>query len=79
MSQTNLSIEDRTNLILAVGNYLRAMERFEAASTAFNESCVAMREVLGPSRELVVQVDFSHFLVNSDEDKNFEVKKIDVI
>ncbi len=67
MSQTNLSIEDRTNLSYAVNRYVKAVERFEQASTEFNEACQALRGILGPSRELVAQVDFTHYLVQSDE------------
>ncbi len=79
MSQTNLSIEDRTNLSYAVNRYVKAVERFEQASTEFNEACQALRGILGPSRELVAQVDFTHYLVQSDEHSAFEVNKIDVI
>ena len=36
-------IETRVNISLAVGRYLRAMDRFEAANKEFNEACSSLR------------------------------------
>ncbi len=39
MSAPAMNIEQRVTVSLALQRYLRAVERFEAASNEFNESC----------------------------------------
>lgn len=70
-------IQNRINLGLAVRSYLRAVERFEAASAAFNQSCVDVRKSLGANKKFVANVDYKHYLISSDDQGNFEVEQIE--
>ena len=72
-----LTVEKRVAISLAVGNYLRAAERFNIASREFTQSCKTMRVQLGAKQRFVVQVDFKHYLVTSDRDGNFDVEPIE--
>jgi hypothetical protein len=74
-----MDIETRVATSLAVNRYLRAAERFEAASLEFNEACQSLRSVLPKPCEFVVNVNHSHHVVTSDDQGNFEIKAIDVL
>ena len=79
MSNPNRDIETRVAISLAIGRYLRAADRFEAASKEFNDSCAALRnQMVEPSR-FVAKVDFKHYLVTSDQERNFEVEELELI
>lgn len=77
------SIEDKVNaqvnIGLAIRGYLRAEQRFSQASACFNESCQEVRKHLGANKKFVVQCDYKHYLVESDEQGNFEVNQIECI
>lgn len=70
-------INDRVNLGLAIRAYLRAVERFESASAAFNQSCVDVRSKLGANKKFVANVDYKHYLIQSDDQGNFEVEQVE--
>ena len=70
-------MENRINLGVALRSYLRAVERFEAASTAFNQSCVDVRKSLGANKKFVAYVDYKHYLISSDDHGNFEVEPVE--
>lgn len=72
-------IETRVNTALAVGRYLRAVERFESASKEFNEACSALRNQLVGPRRFITKIDFKHYLVTSDVDGNFEVEEVEQV
>lgn len=74
MSQ--LTIERRVALSLAVGRYLRSTQRFNEASKDFTERCKTLRAELGNEQRFVAQIDFKHYLVTSDREGNFEVEHI---
>ena len=74
-----LDIETRVSVSLAVGQYLRASDRFNEASKEFTEACKSLRKHLGSESRFVVQVDFASYLVTTDSDGNFDVEKIEVI
>lgn len=72
-------IETRVNVSLAVGRYLRAVDRFEAATKEFNEACSTLRyQLVGPTR-FVTKIDFKLYLVTSDQERNFEVEELELI
>ena len=71
-----LDIERRVALSLAVGRYLRSADRFQQASAEFTGACKTLRKHLGNSQRFVVQVDFKHYLVTSDNDGNFDVELV---
>ncbi len=72
-------IETRVNASLAVGRYLLAVEQFEAATKEFNEACSALRKQLAEPSRFVTKIDFKHYLVTSDQDRNFEVEELELI
>ena len=75
----SLDIERRVEISLAVQRYLRAAERFEAASNEFNESCQAIRQALPRESRFVANISHQHFLVTSDQEGNFEVESVDTV
>lgn len=79
MSSNESDIESRVNTTLAVGRYLRAMARFEAASKEFNEACTSLRNQLSAPSHFITKIDFRHYLVTSDQERNFEVEEIELI
>lgn len=72
-------IETRVNRSLAVGRYLRAFARFEAATKEFNEACSALRDQLTEPSRFITKIDFKHYLVTSDKEGNFDVEELDLI
>lgn len=64
---------------LAVDRYIRAEHAFEEASNEFNGACCEMREKLGKGTQLVAKVDFTTYLVTTDSEGNFSVKKVKVL
>lgn len=78
MSADKNDIETRVNVSLAVGRYLLAVETFEAATNEFNDACTALRNQLTKPSRFVTKIDFRHFLVTSDQDRNFEVEELEV-
>ncbi len=78
MANPSSDIETRVNLSLAVGRYLRAVDRFEAATKEFNEAIGAAKPLVEPSR-FVTKIDFKHYLVTSDQERNFEVEELELI
>jgi hypothetical protein len=79
MSSIESDIENRVNTTLAVGRYLRAMARFEAASKEFNEACTSLRNQLTASSRFITKIDFRHYLVTSDQERNFEVEELELL
>jgi hypothetical protein len=72
-----LSIQDRITLSLSLQRYLRAVERFEAASKEFNEACSTIRECLPKPSRFVAAISYQHYLVTSDQEGNFEVEQVE--
>ena len=70
-------IDTRINISLAVGSYLRAVDRFDMASQAMTKACSELREQLKGQARYVVQAEYRHFLVTSDHEGNFEVEQIE--
>jgi hypothetical protein len=79
MSSNENDIENRVNTALAVGRYLRAMARFETASKEFNDACTSLRNQLSAPSRFITKIDFRHYLVTSDQERNFEVEEIELI
>lgn len=75
----HLDIERRVEISLAVQRYLRATEKFEAASLEFNESCQALRQKLPRETRLIANVNHQHHLVTCDLEGNFQVEQIDTL
>lgn len=73
---SDLDIERRVALSLAVGRYLRSADRFNQASRDFTGACKSLRKQLGTKQRFVAQIDFKHYLVTSDRDGNFDVEAI---
>ncbi|MDZ4851694.1 MAG: hypothetical protein SGI77_20595 [Pirellulaceae bacterium] len=79
MSNPKRNIETRVAVYLAIGRYLRAASHFEAASREFNEACEGVRSQLAEPSRFIAKVDFKHFLVTSDRERNFEVEELELI
>lgn len=79
MSAPAMNIEQRVTVSLALQRYLRAVERFEAASNEFNESCQTIRETLPRESRFVANISLQHYLVTSDREGNFEVESVDTV
>jgi hypothetical protein len=79
MSAPPIDAEQCVTISLALQRYLRAVERFEAASKDFNESCQAIRQALPRESRFVANIMHQHYLVTSDTEGNFEVESVDTI
>ena len=79
MSAPAMSIEQRGHCLARLQRYLRAVERFEAASNEFNESCQTIRQALPRESRFVANIMHQHYLVTSDNEGNFEVESIDTV
>ena len=76
MSGIAQSIEKRVAISLAVSRYLRSADRFQEASGDFTCACKSLRKQLGNDQRFVVQVEFKHYLVTTDNDGNFDIEAI---
>lgn len=77
MTSPQFVVATRINISIAVGSYLRAIDRFDMASQALTKACSELREQLdGPAR-FVVQAEYRHYLVTSDNEGNFDVEQIE--
>ena len=76
---SEMTIEDRVELTVAVGSYLRTSERFNEASKDFTEACKSLRQRLGEKQKFVVQINYKNYLVTSDSSGNFDVELIESI
>jgi hypothetical protein len=79
MTNLKSDIETRVNISLALARYLRAVDRFEAATKEFNEACSVLRNQLVEPSRFVTQINFQHYLVTSDQERNFEVEELELI
>jgi len=77
MATNSIEIETRISLLLAVGRYLRAVDRFATASKEMTNACSELREQLSQSSRFVTRIDFQSFLVTSDDEGDFGVEQID--
>jgi hypothetical protein len=72
-----MTIEERVATSLAVQRYLRAAERFEAASTDFSDSCNQLRAALKGGDRFIANLNGSFHLVTCDAEKNFNIEQVD--
>jgi hypothetical protein len=79
MATSSADFETRVSISLAVGRYLRAMTRLEAATHEFNEACSLLRNQLPPPSRFVTKIDFKYYLVTTDQERNFEVEELDEV
>ena len=70
-------INERINIAVAVGTYLRAIDRFDMASQEMTKACSELRGQLKGSARFVVEAEYRHFLVTSDHEGNFDVEQIE--
>ena len=74
-----MDIEQRVTVSLAISRYLRAVERFESASSDFNEACHHARSVFPKSTRFIANVDHKHWLITIGESGDFEVEPVDIV
>ncbi len=79
MERAESDITERINIAVAVGDYLRAVDRFETASTVLNRACSELRSQINGRTRFVVQAEHRQFLVTSDSDGNFDVEQIELL
>lgn len=74
---SELSIDERVGIQLAISRYLRAAERFNTASSEFTASCKELRKRIGNNARMVSNQSFKSYLVTSDGEGNFDVEPIE--
>ena len=74
-----MEIDQRVNLSIAFGAYLRAQRDYNTAARRFNEACKELRKQLEPDLRVVIHTQGSHFLVESDAACEFDVEEIESI
>ena len=60
----------------AVGRWVRASAKFDAASEEFTDASKELRDKLGANRHFVAEIDFDYYIVNSDSYGNFSVNPV---
>jgi hypothetical protein len=76
---SEMDIEQRVAISLAVGRYLRTSEAFNDATKEFNEACTKLRSVLSEPVRVITKVQYRHYLVTSNKEGDFEVEEIEFI
>jgi hypothetical protein len=74
-----IDIEGRIALSLAVQRYLNAADRFEASCNEFSGACTGLRSMLRDTgqRRFVASVRGTSYLINCDDEMNFDVEQVD--
>ncbi len=72
-------LEQRKAIAVSLQRYVRAVDRFERASTEFNQACCDLRTQLANPSRFVAQFSYQNYLVTSDSEGNFEIEEIDAI
>ncbi len=67
----------KAELSFAISKYIAASKKFEEASREFNKCCCDIRQMLCGKKSYVATVSYQDYLVQSDEDGNFEVTPIE--
>jgi hypothetical protein len=73
---SDMDIETRVTVSLAIQRYLRAAERFESANEDFMAACNAMRETLPKDSRFIANINHKHHLVTVDAIGGFHVEEI---
>jgi len=76
-SLSDLSIDERVNIQLAITRYLRAKEHFNSVSKEFTESCRELRKRVGKNARFVSTQSFKSHLVTSDGEGDFDIEPIE--
>ena len=81
LETVNRDINDRVNISLAIGRYLRASRVFESASAEFNAACQNVRAALKADKEarFITKVEYSYYLVETNENGDFDISPIEVV
>lgn len=81
LETVNRDINDRVNISLAIGRYLRAQRAFESASTEFNAACGNVRAVLKADKgaRFITKVEYSYYLVETNENGDFDISPVEVV
>ena len=74
---SRLTIDQRVGASLALQRYIRAVERFEAATDEMNEACHAVRLNVPNDSQFVANIQHQMYLVSTDNEGNFDVQKVD--
>lgn len=76
-SLSDLSIDERVNIQMAISRYLKSSETFNAASKEFTEACKELRKRIGKNARFVSNQSFKSHLVTSDSEGNFDIEPIE--
>jgi hypothetical protein len=71
------TIDQQVSLSVAVRRYLQASERYHRAAREFQEACEGVRERAALQARYVIEVDFRHWLLETDDQGNFEMDEIE--
>ena len=74
-----MEVNERVDISLAVGDYLRAKDRFTIASDIYTKSCRSLRERIKPNMKGVVKIEYQYYLVTSDDHGTFLVEEIECL
>ncbi|MFN3193859.1 MAG: hypothetical protein ACE361_25330 [Aureliella sp.] len=72
-----LDLDTRVNLSIAFGSYVNAEREFNRTSRRFTEACKDLRKQLPAKKRLVIRHDSTHYLVETDDDGNFDIEVIE--
>ncbi len=73
------NMDERVMISLVVGQYTRAKANFETASAAFSAACAAVRVALKPRERFITKVNYTYYLVETNEHGDFDITPMDVV
>jgi hypothetical protein len=71
------TIDHQVSLSVAVRRYLQASERYHRACVEFQEACEEVRNLAALDSRYVIEEGFRHWLLETDDQGNFEIDEIE--
>ena len=79
LSIDRADFETRYSITLAIGKYLRSVNRLQNATSEFAEASKELGELIPPDSAFVAKVDYNHYIVTSDHEGDFNIEPISLI
>ena len=79
MNISKLDIEQRVNLSLLIGRYIRARQKAEEAAKECSDALDATKSAMWQGCKIVVKVDYQHYLVTTSGSGELTVEPIELI
>ena len=79
LSIDRADFETRYSITLAIGKYLRSVNRLQNATSEFTEASKELGKLIPPDSAFVAKVDYNHYIITSDHEGDFNIEPISLI